>query len=397
MVILWPTHDHTPRPGIDDSTNSIHQELCRDAREPLVVLPNPSMGGITKTVPCQAFPGGNFDPKQDADDFRMTALRETFEETGILLVEQTTAQNAALPEPEQLAAERLAIHSRTDPRTFPDFLSDHRLRPPVDSLVPFSQWVTPETAAVRFHTRFFVLFVEDLELGLGSGSGSGLEAEAEVAGGVVKQSRRPPPNDNADSDANAGGQLPLLPTPKDERTNTNIDVLVQNPTADGGVEVISASWIHPRELFAAFRRGELALFPPQFYLLTTLLGLLDSMHQGGGHQGGGSNRTTVLRSRIGGGGGGFGSRLFNPQPTGFTDEGGKGQRTIMTYEGDELRGGKAGDRHRCLVLYQGRVSLARLPVSSSLLLTLPKRITDIELQRNIDVLTPPRSDSKTKL
>ena len=24
-------------PGVDDSTNTIHQELCRDAREPLVV------------------------------------------------------------------------------------------------------------------------------------------------------------------------------------------------------------------------------------------------------------------------------------------------------------------------------------------------------------------------
>lgn len=322
----------------------------------------------------------------------MTALRETFEETGILLVDQP-AQDAPLPlpKPEQLAAERLAIHSRTDPLTFPDFLSRHRLRLPVDSLVPFSQWITPETAAVRFHTRFFVLFVEEL------GLGSGLEAGA--AGGVVKQSQRPSPNANANADDVAGGQPPLLPTPKDEGTNTNTEVFVQNPTADGDVEVISASWIHPRELFAAFRRGELALFPPQFYLLTTLKGLLDSMRQEGGNQGGGgSNRTTLLRNRIGGDSG-FGNRLFNPRPIGFTEEGGKGQRSILTYEGDELRGGKAGDRHRCLILYQGRVSLAGLPVNcSNLLLTFPKRIADIDLQRNIEVLAPlARSDRKTKL
>lgn len=322
----------------------------------------------------------------------MTALRETFEETGILLVDQP-AQDAPLPlpKPEQLAAERLAIHSRTDPLTFPDFLSRHHLRLPVDSLVPFSQWITPETAAVRFHTRFFVLFVEEL------GLGSGLEAGA--AGGVVKQSQRPSPNANANADDVAGGQPPLLPTPKDEGTNTNTEVFVQNPTADGGVEVISASWIHPRELFAAFRRGELALFPPQFYLLTTLGGLLDSMYQEGGNQGGGgSNRTTLLRNRIGGDSG-FGNRLFNPRPIGFTEEGGKGQRSILTYEGDELRGGKAGDRHRCLILYQGRVSLAGLPVNcSNLLLTFPKRIADIDLQRNIEVLAPlARSDRKTKL
>ena len=331
-----------------------------------LVLPHPKMEGL-KTWPMtsQAFPGGNFDPKQDADDFRMTALRETFEETGILLVEPTTATTTAttttnasplpplllLPEPEQLAAARLAIHSRTDPLTLPDFLAQHRLRAPVDRLVPFSQWVTPESAAVRFHTRFFVLFVEELGLGPGLGLGLGLGSGGEVVGGVVKQAQRTP------------SPLPP-PTPKakvesiDEvaaaATATDANVLVQNPTADGGVEVISASWIHPRELFAAFRRGELALFPPQFYLLTTLGDLLTSMHQEG-HQGGGSNRTAVLRSRVGGGGG-FGSRVFNPRPIGFTEEGGKGQRSILAYEGDELRGGKVGDRHRCLVLYQGRVS-----------------------------------------
>lgn len=299
-------------------------------------------------LPSQAFPGGNFDPKQDADDFRMTALRETFEETGILLVEPTTTTtNAPLPEPEQLAVARLAIHSRTDPLTFPDFLAQHRLCAPVDRLVPFSQWVTPESAAVRFHTRFFVLFVEELGFGFGLGGLGlgGLGLGSGGVGGVVKQAQRPPSPlppkvEGADVGANA---------------DADADVLVQNPTADGGIEVISASWIHPRELFAAFRKGELALFPPQVYLLTTLEELLTSMHQEG-HQGGGSNRTAVLRSRVGGGGGGFGSRLFNPRPIGFTEEGGKGQRSILAYEGDELRGGKAGDRHRCLILYQGRVS-----------------------------------------
>jgi len=332
--LVCPTHDHTT-PGVDDPTNIIYHKLCRDAREPLLGAAN-ATGGTKKRGPhLQAFPGGNFDPKQDADDFRMTALRETFEETGILLVEPTTEASPP-PGPEQLAAARLAIHSRTDPLTFPDFLARHRLRAALDRLVPFSQWVTPENATVRFHTRFFVLFVE--ELGSGLGLGLGLGGEPAPAGGVVKQAQRPPPNSN-----------PPAPTPKDEGTGT--DVLVQNPTADGGVEVISASWIHPREIFAAFRRGELALFPPQFYLLTTLGDLLGSMHM---QHGGGSSRTAVLRSRVGGGG--FGGRVFNPRPIGFTEEGGKGRRSILAYEGDEMRGGKAGDRHRCLILFQGKVS-----------------------------------------
>jgi len=196
----------------------------------------------TSAVCIWAFPGGNSDPRQDAD-FRMTALRETFEETSILLVEPEppTITNAntntpsSYPTAEQLTAARLAIHSRTDALTLPDFLARHRLRALVDKLIPFSQWVAPDTVPVRFHTRFYVLFVEELEM---------------------------------------GWEWPATTITTTTTTTTkgseDTDVLVRNPTADGGVEVISASWIHPRELFAVFRRGELALSPPQFYLFTTL-------------------------------------------------------------------------------------------------------------------------------
>ena len=120
------------------------------------------------------------------------------------------------------------------------------------------------------------------------------------------------------------------------------------------------------------------------------------MHQGSKSKS--NKRTEVLRSHIARS---FGSRIFNPRPSGFTPEqgqGGKGQRSILTDEGDEMRGGKAGDRHRRLLLSRGRVS-GRLPVSrSSLLLAFPKRIAGIMLQRNIDVFIPlDPSDGKTKL
>jgi hypothetical protein len=150
-------------------------------------------------------------------------------------------------------------------------------QPPVDKLVPFSQWITPENASVRFHTRFYVLFVEQLELELEPG-----------ADGVVKQVLLT----LADH-----GALPPPPTPPTSRHHHR-DVLIENPTPDGGLEITSASWFH---LFAAFRRGQLALFPPPYYLLTTLMDFLDSKYQG-------SNKAEVLRSRIGA----FGARLFNP-------------------------------------------------------------------------------------
>ena len=306
--------------GIDDPTNFGHQQLCRDTRERATGPARRVTHRRTNPIRLQAFPGGNFDPKQDTD-FRMTALRETFEESGILVEPPST--DAAYPTTEQRAAARLAIHSRIDPLTFPDFLARHHLSPPIDRLVPFSHWTTPEGAAVRFHTRFYVLFTDGLGLGLGSGTGG--------AGASASEHTQPPKADDG---------APLPPP-----ASRHGDVRVQNPTADGGVETISASWIRPKDLFAAFRRAEIALFPPQYYLLTTLGDILDSMRCV-------DNRTEALRTRIGG----FGSRPFNPRPIGFTEEGGAGQRSILTYEGDELRGGKAQDRHRCLIRYQGRVS-----------------------------------------
>ena len=168
----------------------------------------------------------------------------------------------------------------------------------------------------------------------------GLDSESGANGVGVKQVL-PPLADH--------GALPLPTTIRHHR-----DI---NPTPDGGLEITSASWFHPGDLFLAFRRGQLALFPPQYYLLTTLVDFLDSKYQG-------SDKAEVLRSRIGA----FGARLFNPRPAGFTEEGGKGQRSVLTYEGDELRGGKAGDRHRSLVLYQGRVSGEMLTSTSSSLL-----------------------------
>lgn len=245
---------------------------------------------------------------------RMTALRETFEESGLLLVEPASAAPpsapAAPPTPAQRAQARRAVHSRTDALTFPAFLARHHLAPPRDRLVPFSAWTTPPRAAVRFHTRFYVLFTDDL-------------------------ARAPDPASVVD--------------------------LAHAPTADGGIEVASASWIRPRDALAAFRRAEIALFPPQYYLLTTLAGLLDSLHTHPRDRDPSPNpnrsRSEALRSAIGG----FGSRQFNPRPMGFTHEGGIGQRLLLTYEGDELRGGNARDRHRCLVRYQGPVSECEQP------------------------------------
>ena len=50
--------------------------------------------------------------------------------------------------------------------------------------------------------------------------------------------------------------------------------LVQLPTSDGGVEIMSARFVHPLTALTAFHSGHISLMPPQYYLLYTLAQLL---------------------------------------------------------------------------------------------------------------------------
>jgi hypothetical protein len=72
---------------------------------------------------------------------RLTAVRETFEESGVLLA--TNTGSLPTPTPAILEAARESIHAQR--KTFTSFLADNSLTPDVDSLLPFTQWITPPT------------------------------------------------------------------------------------------------------------------------------------------------------------------------------------------------------------------------------------------------------------
>ena len=76
------------------------------------------------------------------------AIRETFEEAGILL-----ARGARGPDPARLEAYRRACHS--DKQAFWTMLRTERLTLATDRLVYFAHWITPEESPLRFDTRFF--------------------------------------------------------------------------------------------------------------------------------------------------------------------------------------------------------------------------------------------------
>ena len=73
----------------------------------------------------------------------MTAMRETFEESGVLLASPQSGNNLNLDDI-PLEEERRAIHSQT--KTFTAFLEQYKLEPDLGLLLPFTEWITPVEA-----------------------------------------------------------------------------------------------------------------------------------------------------------------------------------------------------------------------------------------------------------
>ncbi|EPQ57906.1 hypothetical protein GLOTRDRAFT_136739 [Gloeophyllum trabeum ATCC 11539] len=252
--------------------------IVNERNEILFVQRNPKANSFGGTY---VFPGGNFDPKQD-DSLALTAIRETFEETGLLLASSDRSGEPDLDDA-VLNEARNAIHSNH--MSFSHFLTECRLEPDIQSLFPFTSWVTPVQVPRRFHAQFFITF-------LPHASSSGFSE---------------------------GSKHSRLPTP------------------DGGQEVVAASFLHPATALFAYTSGRIALMPPQFYLLSTLAEILQ-----------GERNTREQRERVYQlSRGSFGRMVINPRALGTDAEG----RTVLTYEGDETRGGAKGRLHRSLVRF----------------------------------------------
>jgi 8-oxo-dGTP pyrophosphatase MutT (NUDIX family) len=85
-------------------------------------------------------------------DYYCAAIRETFEETGVLLARGP--HGAGLPSREVLEAARRRLNEGE--RRWSDFLREQRLVLACDALHYFAWWVTPRTLPRRFSTRFFL-------------------------------------------------------------------------------------------------------------------------------------------------------------------------------------------------------------------------------------------------
>lgn len=145
-----PSEPATPRPA---STIL----LLRDGPTGLEVFMVVRHHAIDFAGGALVFPGGRVEEADAAlgEAFRIAAIREAFEESGILLARRGDSL--------------LAEHSLPRDGDFHALLAEHALTPATDALVHFAHWITPEDMPKRFDTHFFAAHAPPRQIGLHDG------------------------------------------------------------------------------------------------------------------------------------------------------------------------------------------------------------------------------------
>lgn len=89
----------------------------------------------------------------DAVAFHVAAVRELFEEAGVLLARDTTGSFVSLLD-DRYKQYRADVHSGRS--SLREVVEQERLRLALDALIVFAHWVTPPVDTRRFDTRFFM-------------------------------------------------------------------------------------------------------------------------------------------------------------------------------------------------------------------------------------------------
>lgn len=96
-------------------------------------------------------------PAADAVAFHLAALRELFEEAGVLLARNASRAFVSLAGDDvRVRFERYRIDVHDGVRSMREVVRREHLRLALDALVAFAHWVTPPIDVRQFDTRFFI-------------------------------------------------------------------------------------------------------------------------------------------------------------------------------------------------------------------------------------------------
>ncbi len=95
-------------------------------------------------------------PPEKALGFFVAAIRETFEEAGILLAYRETPNVIALSDDEEARFAGYRRQVSKDPFSFATVIEREGLKLAAENLFYFAHWITPEISPIRYDARFFV-------------------------------------------------------------------------------------------------------------------------------------------------------------------------------------------------------------------------------------------------
>jgi 8-oxo-dGTP pyrophosphatase MutT (NUDIX family) len=160
------------------------------------------------------------------------AVRETFEESGVLLAGPSPAE--LVPDSADLARDRRALLDGS--LSLSDLLGRRRLLLRADLLTPWARWITPEVSPRRFDTWFFAAALPAGQLAGLAAAGAGAAAGSGEGAGT---------GEAAGTGEGVGGE-------------------------GGGGESDSGTWWRPSAALEAARAGQITLLPPTAVTLAEL-------------------------------------------------------------------------------------------------------------------------------
>ena len=198
--------------------------LLRDGGSGLEVLMLEKAAGKHFAGGALVFPGGKVEPQDEVFDgaigeqrhslstLKIAAVREMFEECGIMLARQ--------PEANRLmdAAEVAQCRAMATDVPFLDLVASERLELATDRMVHFAHWITPPSRSRRFDTHFFIAVAPEGQM------------TATVDGQEIVDANWRRPSDILD-EVNAGTLKLVLPT------LMNLDKLSKRSSADHALAI----------------------------------------------------------------------------------------------------------------------------------------------------------------